>query len=40
MVLLKKLLSVQKYYKMRSRFLRKIQHFFREIDILTKEVTK
>ena len=32
--------SVEKYYKMRSWFLRKNLHFFREIDVLSKEVTK
>ena len=29
-----------KYYKTRSRFLGKNQHFFRQINVFTKEVTK
>ena len=39
---MKKLLShsVENYYKMRSRFLRKNQQFFRQINVFTKEVTK
>ena len=32
--------SVEKCYKPRSRFLRKNQHSFREINVHTKEVTK
>ena len=32
--------SVEKCYKMRSWFLRKNQHFFRQINTFTKEVTK
>ena len=32
--------SVEKCYKTRSRFLRKNQHFFREINVFTKKVTK
>ena len=32
--------SVEKCYKMRSWFLRKNQHFFRQINMFTKEVTK
>ena len=32
-------LSVEKFYKKRSRFLRENQHFFREINVFTK-VTK
>ena len=32
--------SVEKYYKTRSQFLRKNQHFFRQINVFTKEVTK
>ena len=32
--------SVEKYYKTRSRFLRKNQHFSREFNIFIKEVTK
>ena len=32
--------SVEKCYKTRSRFLRINQHFFREINVFTKEVTK
>ena len=36
----KKLLShiAEKCYKMRSRFLRKNQHFFRQINVFTKEL--
>ena len=32
--------SVEKSSKTRSRFLRKNQHFFRQINVFTKEVTK
>ena len=32
--------SVENYYKMRSRFLRKNWHFFRQINVFTEEVTK
>ena len=32
--------SVEKYYKTHSRFLGKNQHFFRQITLFTKEVTK
>ena len=32
--------SLEKNYKTRSRFLRKNQHFFRQINVFTKEVTK
>ena len=32
--------SVEKYHKTRSLFLRKNQHFFRQINGFTKEVTK
>ena len=31
---------MEKYYKMRSRVLHKNQHFFRQINVFTKEVTK
>ena len=32
--------SVEKSYKKRSRFLRKNQHFFRQINILLKKLIK
>ena len=32
--------SMEKCYKKRSWFLRKNQHFFRQINVFTKEVTK
>ena len=32
--------SVEKSSKTRSRFLRKNQHFFRQINVFTKEITK
>ena len=32
--------SVEKYYKKRSRFFRKNQHLYRQINVFTKEVSK
>ena len=35
---LDRLFSVEKYHKTRSRFLRKNQHFFRQTNVLNKQV--